>query len=688
MVNDLMEHKNLTVFKQHGFIPKATTGNQVYGYSIFSGKSDKFYVNPETKMWDCKTSGKEGGYQTFLREVYDMTTKNFRGDRISWLKKNRGLQRVTLKHHGIGWNPNNETYLIPVWDSNNDKLWDLRIYNTKNKKLMSSAGANTGLYGWEALQKYEKIWLVEGEWDRMAMWEILYRTDRLKEETVVSVPGAGVFKNEWHALFNNKTVMVCYDADKAKTISGVKRPGAGPAGTMKVMKALSTIAKKLTFVNWPDDVKDGHDIRDQLIHTQDHETAYKLLSGYLKKDCPLEKEFRKEIEEENKTDEELFTGKQVPARTVYRTYKKWLYLPDTTVIDVLYGTIIANRLDGDPLWLFIVAPSGGTKTVFMLSISEAPKIVSTTTMTPHSLVSGANFAGGGDPSLIPMLDGKVLAIKDFTTILNMNQTNREEIFGILRDAYDGKTEKMFGNGVFRSYHSKFGLLAGVTRAIELFAEGATALGERFLRYHIPISGSHRERMKYLRRAMKNADVGKTMEDELRELGTKVLSYNYKDLPEIPDWISERLLVLAQWTSVMRGTVARDTYSKEIVARPFVELGTRLVKQFTKLLLGIGMFRGLEEVGEAEYKIIRDIAIGSIPSDINEITKYMNELNNGDWAQHADISKKTGLPSEACRRKTENLVLLEVLDKDKQGYQQIYKMNDEIKELITEGEIYD
>jgi hypothetical protein len=53
-----------------------------------------------------------------------------------------------------------------------------------------------------------------------------------------------------------------------------------------------------------------------------------------------------------------------------------------------------------------------------------------------------------------------------------------------------------------------------------------------------------------------------------------------------------------------------------------------------------------------------------------------------------LFEKTGLPSEACRRKTENLVLLEVLDKDKQGYQQIYKMNDEIKELITEGEIYD
>lgn len=680
-----MEHKNLTVFKQHGFVPKGCSGNQVHGYSVFSGK-DKFYVNPETKMWDCKNSGQKGGYQQFLRQVYDMSVANFKGDRISWLKRNRGLSRVTLKHHGIGWNPHNETYVIPIWDATNDKLWDLRIFSSKNKKIMGSAGSTTGLYGWDVLQKFDRIWLVEGEWDKMAMWEILYRTDRLKDEAVVSVPGAGVFKTEWHALFNNKVVFNCYDADRTKVINKIKRPGAGPTGTMKVMKALTNVAKEIKFVNWPGDSDDGYDIRDLLNDTSDHEAAYNILVTNLRDDCPLDDEFRKEIIEENKTDEELFTGKHIPAKTVYRTYKKWLYLPDTTVIDVLYGTVIANRLDGDPLWLFIVAPSGGTKTVFMLSISEAPKIVSTTTMTPHSLVSGANFAGGGDPSLIPRLDGKVLTIKDFTTILQMNQTHREEIFGILRDAYDGKTEKMFGNGVFRSYHSKFGLIAGVTRAIELFTEGATALGERFLRYTIPISTSHRERMKYLRRAMKNANTGKTMEDELRELGTNVLSYNYTNLPEISDEISEKLLVLAQWTSVMRGTIARDTYTKEVVAKPFMELGTRLVKQFTKLLLGIGMFRGLKSVTEEEYRIIRDIAVSSVPSDTNEIALLMFR-NSGKWMQHKEISKEARLPSEACRRKTENLVLLGVLEKEKQGYQQAYTMNKEIIELIEEGEIY-
>lgn len=686
MPNDLLEHKNLMVFKQHGFIPKDCSGNQVYGYSIFSGKN-KFYVNPETKMWDCKNSGQKGGYKQWLKQVYKLALANFKGDRISWLKKNRGLSRMTLKHHGIGWNPYNETYIIPIFDAVNDSIWDLRIYSSKTKKLMSSAGSTTGLYGWENLQKYKKIWLVEGEWDKMAMWEILYRTDKLKDETVVSVPGAGVFKTEWHALFNNKIVYVCYDADKTKKVSGVKRPGAGPLGTMKVKQALKNLASELKFVNWPSDVNDGYDIRDLLHDLTDHDDVYNKLCSLLEDDCTLDAEFRKEAEEENKTDEELFTGEHIPAKTVYRTYKKWLYLPDTTVIDVLYGTIIANRLDGDPLWLFIVAPSGGTKTVFMLSISDAPKIISTTTMTPHSLVSGANFSGGADPSLIPRLNDKILTIKDFTAILNMNQTHREEIFGLLRDAYDGKIEKMFGNGIFRSYDSKFGIVAGVTRAIELYTEGATALGERFLRYTIPISNSYKERMKYLRRAMKNASTGKEMDDELKKLGTDILAFNYKKVPNIPDDISEKLIVLAQWTSVMRGTVSRDQYSKEIVTKPFIELGTRLVKQFTKLLIGIGMFRAIEDISNNEYNIVRDIAISSIPSEINEITKYTFKLKNNEWVEHKDISKYTGIPSEACRKKIENMVLLNIIDKEKEGYKQIYILNKEIRELIIEGGIY-
>jgi len=102
-------------------------------------------------------------------------------------------------------------------------------------------------------------------------------------------------------------------------------------------------------------------------------------------------------------------------------------------------------------------------------------IATASSITPHALVSGANFSGGGDPSLIPQWNGQVVIFKDLTVLLNLNIVAREEIFSIFRDCYEGRTEKSFGNGVRRVYDSKFGIIAGVTPIIEIFAETHTAM---------------------------------------------------------------------------------------------------------------------------------------------------------------------------------------------------------------------
>jgi len=685
--NDLSTHKNLTVFKQHGFVYKGQTGNQVYGYSIFSGK-DNFWINPETKQWDCKNSGLHGGYQMFLKSVNTFCLAHMKGEKLSWLKKKRGFQRQTLKKHSVGFNPSTNNYVIPVWDAANENIWDLRIYNPQLKKIMGTSGCTVGLFGWDSIQHAKKIWLVEGEWDKMAMWEILYKCDLLETETVISVPGANTFKTEWHAMFKEKDVVCVYDKDDPKTMNGIVRLGAGPEGTLKIFRSLKNITKNLSFVHWPEDSKDGYDLNDFLIEVKNHKNAYNMLDGRCKSEPPVEEKFRKDIAIEDKSDEEIYIGEHVPCEDVYTAYKKWLYLPETTVIDVLYGAMICNRMPGDPLWIFIIAPSGATKTEFILSVSEAVKVMAVTTMTPHSLISGANFAGGGDPSLIPRLNKKNLLIKDFTTILNMPQTSRDEIFGILRDAYDGRTEKMFGNGVFRSYESTFGIIAGVTPAIELYISGNTAFGERFLGYRINIPDSHIERMKYLSAAMANVGSSESMHKDLSELGSRVLLYDYSKIHvEISDKIRMKLMILAQWTSVMRGTITRDPYSKEVIASPFIELGTRLVKQYTKLLMGICQFRNKRVATRSEYSIIRDCAISSIAHDLIKISKLLYFKGKNSHLEYKEVVQKTGLPSENCRRKIENLTMLKVVTKKKEGMSIFYKINDEIYDLINEGNIY-
>lgn len=42
-------------------------------------------------------------------------------------------------------------------------------------------------------------------------------------------------------------------------------------------------------------------------------------------------------------------------------FRRWLHLPDPGALYVILGTIAANKLPGDPVWLLLVGPSGGGK---------------------------------------------------------------------------------------------------------------------------------------------------------------------------------------------------------------------------------------------------------------------------------------------------------------------------------------
>lgn len=682
-MSSLKEHINLKVFKQHGFIAKSVVGKQVVGFSIFSGK-DKLFINPLNKMWDCKNTGINGGYQQFLKEVHKLCLDSMTPKRINWLIKNRGLKRTTIIYHKIGYNPYTECYTIPVWDTTKKNLNDLKIYNTTKKVLYASAGANASLYGLENLVKYKKIWLVEGEWDKMAMYEILKKTERLNTEIAIAVPGANTWKSEWSILFKEKNVNVFYDNDHDKEIKGITRQGAGKKGALKVYKSLNNICSSIKFGHWLDDSKDGYDIRDHLIDVREHELAYKLLEERLQ-DLPPGDE--QEIKEETNVQIIEYTGKRVPINEIYTAYKEYLHIPDTNIIDVMFSSVIANRLEGDPLWMFIVGPPACGKTEFLLSISDALGVHSTSTLTPHALISGANYSGGTDPSLIPLLNNKTLLIKDFTTILDMNQQARDEIFGTFRDAYDGKIEKMFGNGVFRSYKSKFGLIAGVTPVIYLHTEGQTSLGERFLHYPFPLPKNLEDEIAFMRFAKKNIGNEVAMREGLADIGERVLAYDYKPVYEIPEQIQEQLLFLSQYTAIVRGTVARDKFTKEVRARPFREMPTRLCKQYTKCLMGMSMLHD-KVIGKREYNIMKDIAIGSIPIDSSDILKSICTKDHERPFEHSEIVNMTGIPSESCRRRLEDLTLLKCFIKKKSSSMKFnYTLKPEIHNLILKGKIY-
>ena len=119
--------------------------------------------------------------------------------------------------------------------------------------------------------------------------------------------------------------------------------------------------------------------------------------------------------------------------------RRWLWLEDILALDVILATTISNWMAGDPVWLFLIAPPGGTKTE-LLRAFQGPHVISTSSLTPQTLISGLK----GERSQIDLmarLDGKLLIIKDGTSILTKKPEDRAAIFSDLREAYDGYLEK-------------------------------------------------------------------------------------------------------------------------------------------------------------------------------------------------------------------------------------------------------
>lgn len=410
----------------------------------------------------------------------------------------------------------------------------------------------------------------------------------------------------------------------------------------------------------------------------------------------LEKEFMnalKNAEGPNVTEIKNCNQVAAQAKTIQEVedaFNKWLYLEDISIVKVVLATILANRLSSDPVWLFLVGSPGCSKTEILRSL-KTDEFYTVSSLTQHSLISGFTIKGkkgaNCDPSLLQYLDKKVLVIKDFTNVLQGDRHARDEIFGTLRDAYDGYCEKIFGSEAQkRSYTAKFGLLAGVTPEIDRYYSVSQSLGERFLKYRV----KNEDKSTIIKRASQIRGEEKVMREELSSVVSGFLgSVETKNL-EIPLEIEEKFIQLAHLISWLRSAVSRDGYNRNVEFLPELEVGTRIVKQFENLAVGLALVNGKEMVGEDEYKFITKIAKDTLPSKRRAILEALaGELDAQKTSHFSEIVK---LSTNTTKESLEDFWLLKIVDRigkyhsDGSVDEYTWEMRQEIKELIQRTEI--
>ena len=291
--------------------------------------------------------------------------------------------------------------------------------------------------------------------------------------------------------------------------------------------------------------------------------------------------------------------KAIARKSVYMEHEK-----DT--LPVVLATMLANRLDTHPVWLMIIAGPSSGKTIFINALQLCQEGIMVSMLTPKTLISGAknrDTVDGKEASLMAKIDGKVMLIKDASTITEMNKNTRAEVFSQLRTAFDGTLEKDSGLGR-KVFKAKFGIILAGTSTLEKVRTFESSLGERFINFR-PCPEDY-DKVNAL------SNLNREIEGQLAiELAEAVAEYLDsagvpKNLP-VPHQIAQHAQLLVS----LRAGVSRDPYGKWIdqPADDGIESPYRVSKQ-----LG-AMYSSLCHVTNNKHTalaITKRLALDSVP----------------------------------------------------------------------------
>jgi hypothetical protein len=329
---------------------------------------------------------------------------------------------------------------------------------------------------------------------------------------------------------------------------------------------------------------------------------------------------------------------RVTLEEVHTRFQRWLYVEDTDLIDVLLAAASDRKVAGDPVWIMLIAASGGLKSETLRACMSLPSVMEIDNLTSRSIVSGkTNAEGEVLKGLASEADGKVLIMKDFTELLSKERTERAEIISQFRTWYDGTVSRRYGTqDKIVKVHSRIGLIVGVTPAVDLYTSMLGVLGDRFLKFRY-----HQSREKSVEYARKYRGREEEMRLELRGVVNAFMEQlKFDQATSVPPDIEDGITALAELTALARTCLPRGLGDFGVVTYdPEPEYATRLIKQLLKLASMLAVVRGKAEVTADEFRVIARIAEDSCaPHRLGIFRVMFNRSLTG-----YEVSIATGLP---------------------------------------------
>lgn len=614
---------------------------------------EKLYIHSQDGVWMCMVCGESGRWTLYLEWLLQNSDED--PSDLQRLSEMRGLSVDALVHYEIRLV--GDRWLIPYRDRDSF-LQTVRVWAGK---IMGLPGVSPMRYGMQFDKGNRTLYICEGEWDTMAFY------DMGVPEGVDwwGIPGAGIWRDEWSEECVGRDLVLCLDNDTA-----------GSKGIQRIHASVRGLAGSVSYLDWEKvgevlPIQDGHDLRDlrkigvTWNDLQDWITEYREESRpSLVVQTPV-----RTRGDSPKTFEEVVEclGSRY-ILTKYHEYALRLALSQ-----------VVNLRSEIPLWIHYIGPPGAGKSSTLGLLRRAQCVYWVTRLSPRSLISGWNPGKkeSKDPSQIAEMLGKLVIVSDFSEILSLGSEDREELYAILRSAYDGEIRREYGNGVVRIYRGTFSLACSSTPAID--GEDLSLLGERFMKFRMyPISMDIERRMVEV---AISRDRSPEKDEETLDIFASYVDNFYHSLSNadspttifLNDKEEELIFQLGLLGSYLRSTIPRDRWHREIVRHEYYrEYATRISSQIKEVLTGLCVVRGSQAPSEEDWRIVHKLVLDSGDFLNVQILRYIARHHS---VSAGDIAEEIRYPYETIKEYLENLYMMGVVEKSTTDLEATYTLAD-------------